>query len=186
MLKLVIPNEEYFDEDTGEFLNLDGTELALEHSLLSISKWEANFHKPFFAKEEKTLEEVRYYVQCMLIHEPTENELKAIDRLGMDQYKTINEYLEDTQSATTITDLRRGRPGSTSITTSEQIYAAMILRRMPLEMEKWPFNRLMTVIRIIDIEQGSGDKSNKMSRSEAAAWQREQNELRRQKFKTKG
>lgn len=186
MLKLDIPNEEYFDEDTGEFLVLHRTELALEHSLLSISKWEAHFHKPFFSKEEKTLEEIRYYVQCMLIKDPTENDLKAIDRIDVDQFKILNSYLEDSQSATTITDLRMRRPGATSITTSEQIYAAMILRNIPLELEKWPFNRLMTVIRIIDIEQGSGDKSNRMSRSEAAAWQREQNQLRRQRFKSKG
>ena len=69
MIKIVIPSAEFFDEVNSEFISVSGTTLQLEHSLLSISKWESKWKKPFLTKEQKTKEELLDYIRCMTINQ---------------------------------------------------------------------------------------------------------------------
>ena len=63
MLRITIPATEQFNEVTNEFITTKEQTLTLEHSLISISKWESKWCKPFFSKEAKTPEETIDYIK---------------------------------------------------------------------------------------------------------------------------
>ena len=67
MLNIIIPSTELWDERNEEFIYTKERKLQLEHSLVSLRKWEANWNKPFLSKNEKTVDEVIDYVKCMTI-----------------------------------------------------------------------------------------------------------------------
>lgn len=54
MLLITIQGSEFWNEKTCEFEYSDSAILKLEHSLLSVSKWESKWKKPFLSdKYEK-------------------------------------------------------------------------------------------------------------------------------------
>ena len=180
MLKIVIPKWEFYNEKTGEFITVKEIELSLEHSLVSISKWESIWHKPFLKKDQKTLEETMSYIKCMTL---TPN-VQDIHYSGLTEknLKQIQQYIEDPMTATWFsndTNKRKGR----EIVTSELIYYWMIALNIPFECQKWHLNRLLTLIEVCNRKNAP---SRKMSRKAQAQQNASINAARRAAANSKG
>ena len=178
MLRIVVPEYEFFDEATEEFVYFNGGTLILEHSLLSISKWEAKWKKPFL-KSDKTREETLDYIRCMTVNQNVNPLIYSC--LSGDAINEISDYMNDSMTATTI---REDGKSSNQIVTSEVIYYWMIAQNVPIEFEKWHINRLLTLLKVCAINTNPNKK--KMSRADIARQNRELNKQRRAKFNTKG
>lgn len=162
MLQICIPaSEEAWDERTEEFVTSPAVTLSLEHSLISISKWEAKWHKPFLGKKQPTGEELMDYIKCMTITPNVKDEV--YDRLTNENIDTIIKYLNDPMTGTTIHEHGSGRRGGSEIVTSELIYYWMVALEIPFECQKWHINRLMTLIRICGIKNQPDKKMSKRS-----------------------
>jgi len=179
MLELVVGGAELYDDSSQEFLKDGGFRLRLEHSLLSLSKWESITEKPFLDKKPKTQEEVFLYVQCMAIDPEIPPEV--FSKLGLDDYKTINNYIDRRMTATWFSDA--GAPPTRDIITSELIYYWMTVLNIPFSCEEWNLNRLFTLIRVANIKSS---KPKKMSRTELAQRNRELNARRKKELGTTG
>ena len=179
MLKITVPAMEYYDEVNNEFTEFKEQVLQLEHSLVSISKWEAKWHKPFLDGKDKTLEQVIDYVRCMTI---TQNvNLDVYTRLTEGNLKDINDYIENPMTATTFSDINQSP--SREIITSEIIYYWMVAFNIPFECQKWHLNRLLTLIRVCNIKS---NPPKKMGRNEILQRNKALNEARKKKLNTKG
>ena len=179
MLRLIVPGIEVFDDKTQEFATQGDVVIELEHSLVSLSKWESKFEKPFLGKAEKSTEEVLAYVEMMVLNEVPEG---IFSKLSEEYFEDINGYIEAKMTATWFNEAP-GAPPSRDVITAELIYYWMITFQIPWECERWHLNRLFTLIRVCNIKQA---KPKKMSRSEIAARNRELNAQRRQQLGTKG
>lgn len=180
MLKVTVLGTEMFDEHTQEFTTQGDTVLELEHSLVSLSKWESIYEKPFLGKGDRTTEEVLGYVKCMVLTPKVPEEV--FDKLSEGNLREINEYIEQKMTATWFNEAP-GAPPSRDVITAELIYYWMITFQIPFECETWHLNRLFTLIRVCNIKQA---KPKKMSRSEIAARNRELNAQRRSQLGTRG
>jgi hypothetical protein len=180
MLTIVVPGVEMFDEQTQEFITVADVTLDLEHSLVSLSKWESIHEKPFLGKDEKATDEVLDYIKCMTLTSDVPEEV--YHKLSEDNIKAINNYLEAKMTATWFSE-PPGAPSSRDVITAELIYYWMITFQIPFECETWHLNRLFTLIRVCNIKQS---KPQKMSRSEIARRNRELNAQRRAQLGTKG
>lgn len=180
MLTITVGGTESFDEKTDSFVIVDGTQLQLEHSLVSLSKWEQIFEKPFLGKESKLPEEVLEYVKCMIITPNIAPELFL--KLNEKNFTEINDYIEAKKTATWFQDAP-GAPRTREVITSELIYYWMTVFNIPFECETWHLNRLFTLIRVCNIKQA---KPKKMTRAEQAARNRELNEQRKKQIGSKG
>ena len=180
MLKLLVIGTEYFDEETETFESVGDFELELEHSLLSLSKWEAKFQKPFLNNNSKTSAEILFYVEAMILTPDYPDDV--ITRFDQKNLDKIHEYIESKESATTFGTMpeRRGRG---EIITAELIYYWMVAFNIPFECEHWHLNRLFALIRICNIKNA---KPQKMPRHEIAARNRELNAKRRAELNTNG
>jgi hypothetical protein len=180
MLTIVVGGTEAFDDGSQKFVVSGGKTLELEHSLVSLSKWESKYEKPFLGKEKKSPEEIFYYVQCMAIDDKVPEEL--FHRLDEDNFKQINAYIDAKMTATWFSD-QPGAPKTREVITAELIYYWMTVFQIPFECETWHLNRLFTLIRICNIKQA---KPKKMSRTELAARNRELNAQRKAQLGTTG
>ena len=179
MLQIVVPEVEMFDEQTQTFLNGKEYKLTLEHSLVSVAKWESKTHKVFLdERHNKTYEETIFYVECMTINSGVPSE--AYNRLSAENIKQINDYIDDPMTATTI----RSMPNSKSkeIITSEIIYHWMISLGIPFECQKWHLNRLLTLIQVCNIK----NNPKKMTKAETLRSNRDLNKQRREALKSSG
>lgn len=182
MLEIAIPNGEYFDEKSGKFLQMKGQTIRLEHSLVSVSKWEAKWHKPFLNPKERTAEETIDYIRCMTITQNVDKDLYYF--IPEKQIKEINDYIENPMTATWFSKKNGASKGhSRDIITSEIIYWQMIELGIPIELEKWHLNRLLTLIRVC-IEKNSSGK--KMSKKDIYKQNKSLNAARRKQFGSKG
>jgi hypothetical protein len=180
MLTITVGGTDVYDESTDKFDTQGGVELQLEHSLVSLSKWESEFEKPFLDKDSKSPEELLAYVRCMIVSEnPPEG---ILHKLSQENFEAVQAYIDRKMTATWFSE-QPGTPGTTAIITSELIYYWMTLFQIPFECENWHLNRLFTLIRICNAKQS---KPKKMSRAEVAARNRELNAQRRAKLGTKG
>lgn len=179
MLQITIPDREYYNEISNEFIFVNGKTITLEHSLLSISKWESKWKKPFCGTEEKTYEETIDYIRCMTITNNVDPRL--YNNITFDNLKQVKEYIEDSMTATVISDGPKKK--SSSYVTSELVYFWMASFRIPFTCEKWNFNRLLTLIRICEIKNSP---KKKMSKRERLSKNKALNEARRRKSNTSG
>lgn len=154
MLRIDVPDQEWFDEEHEIFIPIKGATLLLEHSLLSVSKWESKWKTPFLKSLEngQSPEQWVDYVRCMTINKGVAPSVYY--NLTTSMHREIDNYISDPMTATTITRKKKGRPGPSKIITSEVIYAWMAGHRIPFECEKWHLNRLMTLIEVCAIEGG--------------------------------
>ncbi len=181
-LTIVIPSRELYDEKKNEFFYINGATLRLEHSLVSISKWESKWKKPFISSEDKTMEETIDYVKCMTL---TQNVDDSVYRgLTNSNLKQINEYISDSMTATWFSEESKRKGRSNRIVTSELIYCWMIALNIPVEFEKWHLNRLITLIQVCNEENNTDHK--KMSKREILNRNRSINEARKAAMRTKG
>lgn len=179
MLTITVALRESYDELAEKFITT-GVELEFEHSLVSLSKWESVFEKPFLSKTEKTAEETLFYIQhCML---QTKNPPEEIfQKLSEKNQRDIQHYIAAKHSATWFNDQKRA--GVQPVLTAEVIYGWMVNLRIPFETQHWHLNRLLTLIRVCN-EQIKPPK--KMGRSEAARQNASLNARRRAQMGTRG
>ena len=180
MLRIDIPEKEYFDEKTETFGKTKATTLYMEHSLISISKWEAKWHVPFF-DSEKTAEQTLDYIKCMILNREIDDKSTILNFLTKEDVEKINEYINNPMTATVINDDgRRGRPQKV---TSELIYCWMVQFNIPSDYEKWHINRLIMLIRVISEEN---KPKKKMSKREIMAQNKALNAARKARLGTRG
>lgn len=181
MLKIEIPENEYFDEEKNEFIKIKEQTLCLEHSLVSISKWESKWHKPFLSNfGNLTGEETLSYVKFMTIQKvPSYVYLSLTD----ENIKEISEYINDPMTATTFSEVEGSSRGSREIVTSEIVYYWMITLQIPFECQKWHINRLLTLIRVCNEKN---QPAKKMSKKAVANRNAALNAARRAKYGSKG
>ena len=180
MLKITIPGQEFWDEGKGLFVNTKDTTLQLEHSLISLSKWESRWHKPFLGREDKTMEETMDYIRCMTVTrnvDPLVYDSVTNDIIGM-----ISRYIDDSMTATWFSKEDKKSAGR-DVITAEIIYYWMIAYNIPFECQKWNLNRLLTLIRVCSVKNASPKKNSKKEtlKNYAAL-----NAARRKALKTKG
>ena len=183
MLKIVIPGEEYYDEEKNKILRVGDTELHLEHSLDSLSKWETKWEKPFLQEsDEKTPEMILDYIREMTLNDVPSS---AYLRLTDENINEINEYINAKRTATWFTENDKigGRRHGSEIITSELIYYWLVALTIPFEVEKWHLNRLLTLVKICNIKNQPDKKANPKT---AAASRQALNRSRRLKHGTKG
>lgn len=181
MLTIVVPEAEYWDEKNQRFVLFESVTLRLEHSLVSISKWEQKWKKPFLGIEKKTEEEIIDYYRCMTI---TQNVPKDVYyRFSIENHTAIKEYMEDPMTATWFSEDKSRKGGSKKIITNERIYAWMAECGIPFDCDKWHINRLLTLIRVCNIDN---QPSKKMSQRDQLARNWKLNQARLNKSKKRG
>lgn len=180
MLKITIPAGEQWDEINQIFINTKEQTLQLEHSLVSLSKWESKWCKAFLTKNEKTDEETIDYIKCMTI---TQNvDPNVYNCLTKENVEQIKKYIEAPMTATYFSEEHSGKSSREQVT-SELIYYWMIALNIPMECQKWHLNRLLTLIRVCNIKNQPPKKMSKraiMSRNAAL------NAARRKQLNTRG
>ena len=180
MLEIIIPATEQWDEKNQEFITSKEQILRLEHSLVSLSKWESKWCKPFLSRENKTMEETIDYIKCMTLTQNVDDHVYNL--LTIDNIKKVNEYISAPMTATTFNDFNK-KSGGNEIITSELIYYWMISLNIPFECQKWHLNKLFTLIKVCSIKNQPPKKMSKkdiMSRNAAL------NAARRKQMNTKG
>lgn len=181
MLYLNVESGELYDEVNESFITTKETNLQLEHSLVSLSKWESKWCKPFLdSKEEKTTEQIMDYIRCMTITKNVDpNVYKNLTQKNID---TIMEYINAPMTATWFSDDKNHRRSSETVT-NELIYYWMISLQIPFECEKWHLNRLMTLIRVCTVKN---TPPKKMSKSEILSRNHALNQARLKNMGTHG
>lgn len=179
MLKIVVPELELWDEKKQEFSTLKETTIQLEHSLVSISKWESKWHKAFLSKKDKSNEEIIDYIRCMTITQNVPEDVYY--RLSDENMEAINKYIDDPMTATYFHDDEQANSRET--VTSELIYYWMIVQNIPVNFEKWHLNRLLSLIKVCNIKNSP---PKKMSSKEIMRRNSALNAARRKKYNTKG
>ena len=186
MLQITLPavkGVELWDEVNECFIktpDMKEQTLQLEHSLISISKWESKWCKPFISKTDKTEEETLDYIKCMTLTQNIKPE--TYKRLTDDHMIQIRDYINAPMTATTISETNDGKHNS-EVVTAELIYYWMISLQIPVEFEKWHLNRLITLIKVFNVKNAPPKKRSKreiMSRNAAL------NAARRKQLNTKG
>lgn len=181
MLQITVPiSPEGWDEERQEFVDPQVKTLQLEHSLVSISKWESKWHKAFLSKKDKTEEEIFDYIKCMTL---TQNVDPSIyDHLTVDNVNQIKAYIEDPMTATVINTNASDKSNKETVT-SELIYYWMIALNIPSEYQKWHINRLLKLIEVCNVKNSPPKKRSKsdIMRSNAAL-----NAARRKQLGTRG
>lgn len=180
MLTIVVPESEFFNDATQEFVTFDEVTLELEHSLASLSKWESKWEKPFLSAEQKTPEETLGYVKAMTLTPNVPDDV--YNRLSNSNLSDINQYINAKMTATWFNDQKQEASNGETIT-AEIIYHWMIALNIPFECEKWHLNRLITLVRVCNLKN---KPPKKMSRREILAQQRELNAQRKAQMGTRG
>ena len=179
MLQIVIPKTERWDEETESFINVREQTLQLEHSLVSLSKWESKWCKSFLSHTNKTYDETIDYIKCMTLTRDVDPSVYY--GLTNDNIEQINKYIAAPMTATSFSD-KNGK-GRREIITSELIYYWMISQNIPFECQKWHLNRLLTLIRVCNIKNAPPKKH---SRREIASRNAALNAARRKQLNSKG
>lgn len=183
MLTLEVPQIDLFNNITEEFIYIEATTLKFENSLVSISKWESKWHKPFPGYQPKnvamannivfTNEDFIDYIRCMCITPVKDTRIFA--NMPTECLIQIKEYMEDPMTASVIKQDKKGKL-SHQIVTNELVYFWMSSYQIPFDAAKWHINRLLTLINIAAAENAP---KGKQSKSDIAAYHRAVNAARR-------
>lgn len=180
MLQITIPSSELWDEKNEEFIHTKKQTLQLEHSLVSLSKWESKWCKPFLTRNEKTIEETIDYIRCMTLTQNVNQDV--YNYLTNENIRQVNEYIDAPMTATKFLEDKNTKTSREQIT-SELVYYWMIALNIPFECQKWHLNRLLTLIRVCNIKN---KPAKKMSKKEIMERNRALNEARKKQLHTKG
>lgn len=180
MLHITVPATDLWDESTNSFISTKEQVLNLEHSLVSLSKWESKWNKPFLRKEEKTSDEILYYVKCMTLNQNVDpNVYLALTQKNLQE---IVDYIKAPMTATWFSE-DKNKNNSKEVVTSELIYYWMIALNIPVEFQKWHLNRLLTLIRVCNIKN---EPPKKMSKRALMSRNTSLNQARRQAMNSRG
>lgn len=183
MLKLTVPGYEYYDAKTNTFGHTKTTTLQLEHSLVSLSKWEEKWQKPFLGKDQKTMEQCIDYVRCMTI---TQNvDPLVYNGLTNENFETVNKYIEAPMTATWFSEKDK-KQFNREVITAEIIYYWMIALNIPFECQKWHLNKLLTLVRVCNIKNTPPKKRGKGANRTMLDQRTALNRARREQLHTKG
>lgn len=178
MLSIIV-GDEYWDEEEEKFFLNNPYRLQLEHSLVSLSKWEEIWEKPFLKEGDKQPEELLSYIECMILNPNPPPEV--LQKLTQENVDEIMKYIDGKRTATWFNETGPQKKSSQTIT-SELVYYWMICYQIPFQpAETWYLNRLFTLIRICNA-QNPANKKQRMSRAEAAAQRQALNEQRMAKY----
>lgn len=182
MLDITISGKELYDEIREEFIHTNPCTIRLEHSLVSLSKWESKHRKPFLrSRNELTRDEMIDYVRCMTITQNVPQDIYY--SLSDKQINEIFQYVDDPMTATWFSDNKTKSPPSREVITSEIIYYWMTSCDIDWKAEKWHLNRLLTLIRVCNAKNGN---SGKMNKRDIMKQNREINAARRKMGRTSG
>lgn len=164
MLQITIPGQEFYDEATDQFINTKDTVLTLEHSLVSLSKWESKWCKAFLGADSRSNEETIDYVRCMTVTPNIDPNVYYC--LTQENLKEVSNYIQNPHTASNIYDVdignsKEGKAKAKDTITSELIYYWMIALQIPFECQKWHLNRLLTLIEVCNIENAPAKKMSK-------------------------
>jgi hypothetical protein len=180
VLVIQLPEQEFFNESDQTFFTSPGLTLQLEHSLLSLSKWESLHEKPFLTNSEKTDEEVRSYISCMVMA-PEDVPPEFVKLLTSDHYNAITNYIDRKMTATWFSE--KPKKSDSEIVTAEVIYYWMTSFAIPFSCETWHLNRLLTLIKVCTAKT---QPPKKMRQSDILARNRELNARRKAALHTRG
>lgn len=181
MLTLQVEGKEFFDEKTKQFIDVPNIKVDLEHSLVSLSKWEEIWEIPFLNSSTKTDEQVKSYIQCMILDTNVPDNI--VYALTSVQYNAVNEYISAKHTATTFANQTPSR-NSGEFVTSELIYYWLVALQIPFQpVESWHLNRLLTLIKVTNLKN---TPPKKMSRSDIRSRQRSLNAARRARSGSSG
>ena len=186
MLTITIPATKLWDTKKEEFITTKDCTLTLEHSLVSISKWESKWHKPFISDNKKTTEETIDYVKHMTL---TQNvDLMVYNVLTEDNFRQISEYIDNKMTATWFSESKEvsNAPKKKEVITSELIYYWMIALEIPFECQKWHLNRLMTLIKVCNAKAKTANSKPPKNTKKSLATRAEINAARRKALGTSG
>ena len=179
MLEITIPETELFD-GVANFIYVKEQTLRLEHSLVSLSKWESKWHKPFLSKKRRTMEESIDYVRCMTLTQNVDSSVyKAITPAIL---REVEAYIDASMTATTFHNMKKSTASEPKVT-AEIIYYWMICHGIPFECQKWHLSRLLTLINVCRVKNGP---RKKMSQKDIMARNRALNASRRRKTHSRG
>ena len=178
MLTITIPETECYDQINNLFFTIKSQTITMEHSLVSISKWESKWKRPFLEKKPKSNAEMQDYYRCMTLTQNVDPIIYSI--IPKEQIKEINRYIEDPMTASTVKEEKKNGSGKI---TSELIYYWMVALEIPFECQKWHLNRLLMLIRIC---QAKNAPQKKMSKKDVANQYRALNEQRKAALHTTG
>jgi hypothetical protein len=180
VLQIKITSNEGWDELNQVFTPGVDTVLILEHSLISISKWESKWHVPFLTKDKKTSEQIIDYIKCMTVTPNVKPEVyNFLTKSNIDE---VMRYIDDPMTASTVKQIG-GTRRSREIITSELIYYWMVALQIPFECQKWHINRLMMLIQICNVKN---QPDKKMSKRNTMQQNAALNAARRQRMHSKG
>lgn len=178
MFTLTLKGKEFWDETKEEFVVTNDYEITIEHSLVSLSKWESFYKKPFLTTE-KTVPETIDYIRFMTLSEGIPEE--AYNYITADEIRAVNDYINDSQTATWFS--KSDDAPNREIITAEVLYYDMIALQIPMECQYWHLQRLLTLIRVCS--EKNKPKKN-LPRSKLIERNRALNEARRKKYNTRG
>lgn len=183
MLTITVPKREVYDRNKEIFYSVEKeTTLQLEHSLISLQKWEAKWNKPFLGKSEKSFEEMIDYIRCMCLTQNVKEDVFYC--IPQSEIKKISDYIESPMTATWFSeDKKPGAKKNKEVVTAEIIYYWMIALNIPSEYKKWHLNQLLTLIRVINVKN---TPKKKRSRKEMLEEHRLLNELNKKRLGTNG
>jgi hypothetical protein len=182
VLTIRVPGVEWFDDVKQEFIASNEVVLELEHSLVSLSKWESKWETPFLSDAEKTVEQTLSYIQMMSSKEISPD---VLNRLTNENFKSINDYINAKMTATWFSDEGANQDGGRNgeVVTAELIYYWMVALNIPFECEEWHLTRLFTLIKVTNKKNTPGQK---MSRKDIMARNRALNAKRLAEYGTTG
>lgn len=188
MLKVTLKGGELWDPVEELFYYPKKQEITIEHSLVSLSKWESKWKTYFVGNTDITVAQFVDYVRCMTITQNVDPELYKCLYNDPDTIKKIADYMADPMTATTINEAALKLSGgnrliSSKRTTSELIYYWMTALNIPFECQKWHLNRLLTLIKVASIES---QPPKKMGKADAMRQQSSINAMRKAQHHTRG
>lgn len=181
MLEINTKEDEFYDHRTNTFIQIPACTLTLEHSLISLAKWESKWHMPYFDPNiTRTSAQDLDYIRCMVVGNiKSEYVFKA---LSLENIIKIRDYIKDPMTATTFQQKSKSKTKK-EVTTAETLYAHMFAHSIPIECQKWHLNRLLTLLRVCDLQNAPREK---MTKKQTAQWNAEQNAARKAKYNTRG
>lgn len=179
MLEIMVAGDEFYHAGLNRFITVPACTLVLEHSLISIAKWEAKWHMPYLSAKKRSAAQELDYIRCMSVT-PVKDPY-VFSMLSPENLRDIKTYIDDSMTATTFS--KSTQPISRETVTAEVLYYRMFANNIPMECQKWHLNRLLTLIRVCDLRNAP---RSKMSKRQTASHYAQQNALRRAQYNTRG